>query len=264
MGWQATLKRTVSAAVIAAAVCGISQASADQADAPRDPWEQTNRELFDFNIGLDRAVMRPVSRGYRSVVPDPLRNGVSSALENLSEPQTLINNLLQGDLEAGWNTFVRFLLNTTIGGAGLFDLTTYGHFERRKEDFGQTLAVWGVDSGPYVMLPLLGPSTARDTAGRVVDTLTDPFGFVFGFVPSMARTGTSIVDNRSETIEATESLEATAIDFYASVRTLYYQNREHEIRNGEPAPLDDLYKDLELQKDVEVRFPKSAQVSTAN
>lgn len=227
------------------------------ADAPEDPWEETNREVFDFNMGLDRAVMRPVARGYRTVVPGPARSGISNALDNLTEPRTLINNVLQGDGEAAWNTFMRFMINSTVGLGGLFDVTTTGNFERRKEDFGQTLAVWGVDSGPYVMLPLFGPSTGRDTAGFLVDTVTDPFGFVFGFVPAIARTGTQMVDNRSELIEETEVLEDTAIDLYASVRTLYFQNREHEIRNGKPPALDDLYRDLELEKDVSVSFPRT-------
>ncbi len=227
------------------------------ADTLRDPYEDTNRDIFQFNLGLDRGVIRPVSRGYRTVTPAPLRSGLSNALENLTEPQTLLNNILQGDAEAGWNTFMRFMINTTVGLGGLFDITTEGNFERRKEDFGQTLAVWGSDSGPYLMLPLFGPSNARDTAGKVVDIFTDPFSLVFGFVPAVVRTGTAIVDNRSETIEASESLEATSLDLYASVRTLHFQNREFQIRNGAPAPLDDLYRDLELQKDVSVRFPRA-------
>ncbi|MDF1722423.1 MAG: VacJ family lipoprotein [Minwuia sp.] len=223
----------------------------------RDPYEETNREIFQFNLGLDRGLIRPVSRGYRTVAPKPFRDGLSNALENLTEPQTLFNNILQGDAEAGWNTFVRFMINTTVGLGGLFDITTAGNFERRKEDFGQTLAVWGTDSGSYIMLPLFGPSSVRDTAGKVVDIVTDPFGLVFGFVPALSRTGAGIIDNRSETIEASESLEATSIDLYASIRTLHFQNREYQIRNGAPAPLDDLYRDLELQKDVAVRFPRA-------
>jgi phospholipid-binding lipoprotein MlaA len=241
----------------AATMVAVVFSGAALADAPDDPWENTNREIFEFNMGLDRAVMRPVSRGYRAVVPDPARQGISNALDNLTEPRTLINNVLQGDSEAAWNTFMRFMINTTVGLGGLFDVTTAGNFERRKEDFGQTLAVWGVDSGPYVMLPLFGPSTGRDTAGFVVDTVTDPFGLIFGFVPAVARTGTQMVDNRSELIEETEVLEDTAIDLYASVRTLYFQNREHEIRNGKPPALDDLYRDLELEKDVSISFPRS-------
>lgn len=238
-------------------VGGVLMASAALADAPEDPYEQTNREIFAFNMGLDRAVMRPVARGYRTVVPDPLRLGVSNALENLTEPKTFVNNLLQGDAEAAWHTLLRFTINSTIGIGGLFDVTTAGHFERRKEDFGQTLAIWGYHSGPYLMLPVLGPSTGRDTVGFVVDSVTDPFNIVFGFVPSAARTGTSMVDRRSEVIEEFEAVESTAIDLYASVRTLYYQNRENEIRNGAPPPLDDLYRDLELEKSVEVSFPRT-------
>lgn len=259
---MAGTRMRVTAAAIGMALIAMP-ALADTPDQPRDPYEETNREIFDFNMSLDRAVMRPVASGYRAAVPDPLRKGVSNALENLTEPTTLMNNLLQGDVESGWNTFMRFLINTTIGIGGLFDITTLGKFERRKEDFGQTLAVWGVDSGPYVMLPLLGPSTARDTAGRVVDTVTDPFGFVFGFAPSLARTGTAMVDNRSELIEETEALEETALDLYASVRTLYYQNRESAIRNGEPAPLDDLYRDLDLEKDVTLSFPRGGAAAPA-
>ncbi|ANK80967.1 MAG: hypothetical protein TEF_09290 [Rhizobiales bacterium NRL2] len=231
--------------------------AAAAADAPADPYEQTNREIFDFNMGLDRAVMRPVARGYRTVAPEPLRLGVSNALENLTEPRTLINNILQGDGEAAWNTFMRFMINSTVGIGGLFDVTTAGNFHRRKEDFGQTLAVWGYESGAYIMLPVFGPSTGRDTVGFVVDSVTDPFNLVFGFVPTAARTGTAMVDKRSEVIEEFEVLEDTAIDLYASVRTLYYQNRENAIRNGAPPPLDDLYRDLELEKSVEVSFPRA-------
>jgi phospholipid-binding lipoprotein MlaA len=246
------LRNVVAAAAVATLLSGVALA-----DAPDDPYEETNRDIFEFNMGLDRAVMRPVARGYRTVIPGPARQGISNALDNLSEPRTLINNVLQGDGEAAWNTFMRFMINSTVGLGGLFDITTEGNFERRKEDFGQTLAVWGVDSGPYLMLPLFGPSTGRDTAGFVVDTVTDPFGFVFGFVPAIARTGTRMIDNRSELIEETEVLEDTAIDLYASVRTLYSQNREHEIRNGAPPPLDDLYRDLELEKNVQVSFPRT-------
>ncbi|WP_417514298.1 VacJ family lipoprotein [Minwuia sp.] len=227
------------------------------AEAVEDPYESTNRDIFEFNMSLDRSLMRPVARGYRTVVPDPYRQGISSVLDNLTEPRTLLNNILQGEGEAAWNTFMRFMINSTVGLGGLFDITTAGNHERRKEDFGQTLAVWGAGSGPYLMLPVFGPSNGRDAAGFVVDTVTDPFGFVFGFVPAAARTGTAMVDNRSELIEETEVLEDTAIDLYASVRTLYTQNREHEIRNGAPPPLEDLYRDLELEKDIQVTFPRS-------
>ncbi len=250
------LRSTMVAGALGLATVLAAAAPASAADV-RDPYEETNREIFQFNLGLDRGLIRPVARGYRTVAPEPFRDGLSNALENLTEPQTLFNNILQGDAEASWNTFIRFMINTTVGLGGLFDITTAGNFERRKEDFGQTLAVWGSDSGPYVMLPLFGPSNVRDTAGKVVDIFTDPFGMVFGFVPAISRTGAGIVDNRSETIEASESLEATSIDLYASIRTLHFQNREYQIRNGAPAPLDDLYRDLELHKDVAVRFPRA-------
>jgi len=247
------IRATFAATILAAAVV----TAPAMAEAPEDPWEETNRELFAFNVGLDKAVVRPVSRGYRTVMPGPVRSGVSNALENLTEPRTFLNNIMQGDAEAAWHTFLRFTINSTVGLGGVFDVTTAGNFERRKEDFGQTLAVWGVESGPYMMLPLFGPSNGRDTAGFVVDTVTDPFSYVFGFVPAVARAGTEIVDNRSEVIEESESLENTAIDLYASVRTLYRQNREHEIRNGAPPPLDDLYQDLDLKKDIQVTFPRA-------
>ena len=239
---------------LAGLLAACSTTPPDERSDSRDVFENTNRSIYAFNMAADTYLLEPVADGYRSTIPEGGQQAVNYHLRWASMPSTAINSTLQGKFENAGLATLNFLVNgLTLGFADL----TQDHDTIEQEDFGQTLAVWGSDSGPYLMLPLFGPSNARDTAGKVVDIFTDPFSLVFGFVPAVVRTGTAIVDNRSETIEASESLEATSLDLYASVRTLHFQNREFQIRNGAPAPLDDLYRDLELQKDVSVRFPRA-------
>lgn len=251
-----------SALLAGMAMAPVSSATAETYE---DPFEETNREIFDFNVGVDKALVVPLARGYRTVVPGPLRQGVSNAMENLSEPQTFLNNLLQGEMKAAGHTFARFVINSTIGLGGLFDITTAGDMPRTKEDFGQTLAVWGAESGSYIMLPLFGPSNTRDVAGRVVDTLTDPVNLVAGFTPAMVRRGVELTDNRSELLEQSEELERTAVDLYATVKALYGQGRSHQIRNGAEPPAEEIYPSMDtedddddrLRKKLDIRFPLS-------
>lgn len=214
-------------------------------EAANDPLEPTNRYLFDVNLAADDLVINPVATMYREGVPDPYRDGIRNFLNNLQMPVTILNSALQGDWDNTVDASVSFFINTTAGLGGIFDIP--GSFDEgpRREDFGQTLAVWGVDEGPYVMLPLLGPSNARDTAGLAVDILTDPLTYLLSPWLSYARGGSQGVQVRSDLGEDYDTMRRTSIDFYASVRSLYRQNRQAMINNGEMPEVsmydDDLY-----------------------
>lgn len=202
--------------------------------AAADPLEDINRPIFEMNLTLDRYVMRPVTRMYMEA-PQPARNGVSNVLNNLQSPVILVNDLLQGEMSRAGATFGRFFINSVFGLFGVFDLADEMGLPGHKEDFGQTLASYGVGPGPYVVLPFLGPSNVRDVAGRVFDRAIDPRNVVVPAGASGGVTGVSLINTRSRTIDETETLEETSLDLYAAVRSLYSQNREFEIRNGRPA-----------------------------
>lgn len=207
-----------------------------------DPLENFNRGSFEFNLFLDRLLLEPVAKGYRLVTPGFVRTGVSNFLFNLKTPVTVANDLLQGEPHRASESLGRFMFNTILGFGGLVDIGgMLGMPEPHTEDFGQTLAVYGVGSGPYIMMPLLGPTNPRDLTGLVVDFVFDPLTFIVPTETSLARRGATVVTFREENIETIDELERTSIDFYAATRTLAQQFRENEIRNGEPAPLDDVY-----------------------
>ena len=207
-----------------------------------DPLEALNRGSFSFNLFLDTYLLKPVAKTYRFVTPRFVRTGVTNVLHNLGTPVTVVNDLLQGEPRRATDSVGRFMLNTIMGVGGLVDVGgLLGMPERHSEDFGQTLAVYGLGSGPYLMLPLLGPSNPRDLAGMVVDFAFDPFTFFAPTAASLGRTGAKVVSFREANIETIDELKRTSIDFYAATRTLAQQLRQSEIRNGAPAPLDDIY-----------------------
>jgi phospholipid-binding lipoprotein MlaA len=216
---------------------------------PDDPLEPLNRGIFQFNLVLDGLLLEPAARIYRMAAPQFVRTGVSNFLANLRTPVVLANDLLQGEFERAELTLGRFMLNTILGVGGFVDVgDKVGMPARHYEDFGQTLAVYGVRSGPFLMLPLLGPSNGRDAVGRVVDLGFDPFS-IFGVVDpgvvpievALARRSAEIVSFREETLDEFDELERSSIDLYAAVRTLYGQFRANEIRNGGVADVDDIY-----------------------
>ena len=214
--------------------------SAQQGNA--DPLEDFNRGSFQFNLFLDRYLLKPVAKTYRFVTPSFVRTGVSNFVFNLKTPITVANDLLQGEPTRATESLGRFMFNTIMGFGGLVDVGgMLGMPERHTEDFGQTLAVYGVGSGPYLMLPLIGPTNPRDLAGMVVDFVFDPLTFIAPTESSLGTTGVNIVSARERNIETFDELERTSLDFYAATRTLSQQLRENEIRNGAPAPLDDVY-----------------------
>jgi phospholipid-binding lipoprotein MlaA len=206
----------------------------------KDCFESLNRVSFALNQDLDKVIFKPVAKAYRSL-PSPIRTGTSNALNNLSSLITIPNNFLQGDFKkAGVNTG-RFIINTTVGVLGIFNVAEKAGFSKyEKEDYGQTLAVWGVDAGCYLVLPVLGPSTIRDTAGSFINVMGgDPWYNVSAhgnneylsksdYMISKTLTG---IDFRAKNIEAIDNLQKNSLDFYASVRSLYLQDRQKKIMN---------------------------------
>ena len=206
-----------------------------QTEASADPWEGFNRHLFGVHQAVDNAVLEPVARGYRAVTPRPLRTGVVNFLRNLKAPVVLANDLLQGEVNRAGSTVGRFAINTTMGIGGIFDPATSMGLEHHDEDFGQTLAVWGVPSGPYIFVPLLGPTTLRDGAGQIVDNAFDPLTWAdFDDVDTVraARVVISGVAQREILIEQIDSLEAQGGDTYVAYRSAYEVSREAAIQNG--------------------------------
>jgi phospholipid-binding lipoprotein MlaA len=232
-------------------------------DDENDPIEPVNRAIYNVNWVLDGLFLEPAARIYRMVTPQFVRTGVSNFLANLSTPVVLVNDLLQGEPKRAELTLGRFMFNTIMGAGGLIDIGgMLGMPERHSEDFGQTLAVYGVGSGPYLMLPLLGPSNVRDTVGQVVDLAFDPLTILGAIdigifiVPTefgLARTGAETLSFRERNIENIDELRRSSIDEYAAVRTLYRQFRASEIRNGAPADLDEIY-DEDLYEDPDALY----------
>jgi len=207
----------------------------------KDCFGKLNRGIFAFNKGLDNVIFQPVAKGYRKL-PSPIRTGTSNALNNLSHLMTVPNNVLQGDLDKAGNNTMRFVINTTVGILGLWDPATNLGFEKiEKEDYGQTLGAWGIESGCYLVLPILGPSTARDAVGSIASFLGgDPWYNVtvknntqhfedFDYYSTRATSG---IDFRAKNIESFKNLEKNSMDFYASVKSLYLQDRQKKISNS--------------------------------
>ncbi|MDR2214732.1 MAG: VacJ family lipoprotein [Nevskiaceae bacterium] len=201
-----------------------------QRDA-RDPMERFNRSVYVFNDKLDRAVARPVARGYVKVVPQPMRTGVSNFFANLGYPTTVVNGLLQGKPVQFTSDLGRFLVNSTIGIGGLFDPATRMGLQSHDEDFGQTMAKWGMPSGPFLMLPVLGPSTLRDTAGDVADIYTSPKHYINNDWVRYGLYVPELIDKRAQLLTV-ESLQNDVYDPYSFMRNAWLQRREYLIRDG--------------------------------
>lgn len=225
---------TACLAMMSLAVVGCST-SYDEAATPgmSDPFEGTNRAIFEFNEVVNDAVLHPAIDGYRYVVPAPARTGVSNVVEHLKSPAHFTNQLLQGDVDGAGRVVFRTVVNTFVGFGGLFDFAAAEGYEGEGEDFGQTLAVWGVDHGPYIVVPLLGPSSVRDYAGYFVDAYADPLRFYADNVGEehlyYTKVGVQYFELRNSVKDVLEELQASSIDYYASVRSSYYQARQAAI-----------------------------------
>ena len=232
---------TISAAALTLLLGACSTPSADSL-AQNDPWEKTNREIFEFNLSMDRAILRPVARGYRDVVPEFARDGVHNFLTNLNSPVILANDVLQGEAEKAGNTLGRIVINTTVGVGGLIDVASKVGIPYHENDFGITLGKAGAAEGSYLMLPFAGPKPPRDLLGTGVDVAFDPF--TWAIFPGdntlmMVRVGMGVLDARTSQLDAVETIERSSIDFYATTRNLYRQSRNARINEGNPGT-DDL------------------------
>jgi phospholipid-binding lipoprotein MlaA len=195
-----------------------------------DPWQNFNRRVFAFNDGVDKYLLRPIAVGYKAVMPDPLERGVTNIFDNVMEVPSVINGVMQGNLGGAAHDTGRLLVNTTLGLGGLLDVARYMKLPADDpEDFGQTLAVWGVGSGPYLVLPLLGPSTIRDGVGRPVDWYLDPTTYIEHVRTSNTVKGISILDTRAGLLSLEKNITG---DKYTFFRDVYLQRREYLINNG--------------------------------
>ena len=231
-----------------------------EAQNTNDCFEKLNRATFAFNQGLDRALIKPIAEGYRKL-PDNVQKGTSNAVRNLSSLITIPNNILQGDVKTAIINTARLTINTTAGLLGTIDVANKIGFPKyEKEDYGQTLGKWGFGTGCYLVLPVLGPSTLRDTAGSFANVMGgDPWynASIHGnneflseglYITSKAISG---VEFRANNIESFENLEENSIDFYASVRSLYLQDRENKIKNNQRGNIDVIYEDDEDWEEIE-------------
>jgi phospholipid-binding lipoprotein MlaA len=237
-------------AILLAALLLLGCASAPEQRDPRDPWEGFNRQVFEFNSDFDRAILKPVARGYRKITPRIIDDGVTNFFANASDPGVAVNSLLQGKPIDALNAFSRFVFNTTFGVLGIFDFAgTYMDLPKQNEDFGQTLGVWGVPDGPYLVLPFLGPSSLRDAPSIAVDLYLEPLtyydveeGVAWGLVV------VRVVDVRADLLPLEGVVEEITYDPYITLRDAYLQRRAFLVRDGAPPPQeqDPLLRELEL------------------
>ncbi|MEL6799673.1 MAG: VacJ family lipoprotein [Pseudomonadota bacterium] len=207
-----------------------------------DPYEKTNRKVHNFNVGLDRALLRPTSTAYGVVVPRPVRTGVSNFANNIDTPRFMLNDLAQGNIVDAGHNFMRFLVNTTLGVGGIFDPATSFGLETRRTGFGETLHVWGTEEGAYIELPVFGPSNERDAIGTVVDFISNPLSATIDasddWIPPTANVMDRLGD-RYDFADTIDSLFDDSEDSYISARILYIQNRRFELGgNGGNAEFD--------------------------
>jgi phospholipid-binding lipoprotein MlaA len=234
-----------------AATTPTASTTADDADTEHDPAEPVNRAIFKVNVAADHAVMRPVAQAYVDHVPEGVQKGIHNVVQNLKEPAVAVNDALQGNVNQAWQSVQRLAVNSTVGVAGIFDVASQLGLPPHKADFGQTLAVWGVGEGPFVELPLLGPSNARDTVGTAVDMALNPLTFVGGAPATYAGVATgsaNVVDTRSQHLHDLDELERNSLDYYATLRSVYRQHRDAEISAAkQPAP----------EGQVDISFPNT-------
>ena len=214
-----------------------------------DPFENINRVTYKVNDVLDKAILTPVAKGYQAVIPEFARTGISNVFNNIGDVATAVNNLLQGKPEDAANDVGRVLLNSTLGIFGLIDIATPGGLEKHDEDFGQTLGKWGVGSGPFLVLPLMGPSTLRDGPARFVDSYAGYYRYVHHIRTRNTAFGVEIIDLRAHLLGASDTLDTAALDKYQFVRDAYMQRRLYQVHDGKvPQALKDkLEDDLEPQ-----------------
>lgn len=202
----------------------------DREPNPQDPWEGFNRKVFAFNDVLDRYALKPVARGYRFITPDPVETGVGNFFSNLGEPRTVLNSLLQGKVRNASIATSRFIINTTVGVAGLWDVASRMEITGQEEDFGQTLGAWGWEESRYLVLPLLGPSTLRDTGGLPADMYSYPTTYIDDDETRLGLTALRVIDTRAGLLDQEALIQG---DRYSFIRDAWLQQRRFEVNDGE-------------------------------
>ncbi|MCG6965144.1 MAG: VacJ family lipoprotein [Chromatiaceae bacterium] len=219
--------------ILGAATALVGCATGVDAD-PLDPLEDYNRSMYQFNDALDRAVIKPLARGYQAITPAPVNKGITNFFNNLSDVRSAVNNLLQFKIGRAFSDVGRVAINSTVGILGLLDVANNMNLPRYDEDFGQTLGVWGMGPGPYIVLPFFGPSSGRDGVGVVVDWFTDPVMLIDDNAIRWGLRGLDVVDTRADLLNASRVLEQAALDPYAFVRDAYIQRRRDLVYDGNP------------------------------
>jgi len=231
------VKRVTGIAAAVMLMIGLS-GCATTASNPKDPFEGFNRVMFSVNEGID-VVVKPVAEGYDKVAPDPVKAGVGNFFGNIADIWIAVNNFLQGKPAEGFSDIGRVLVNSTVGIVGLIDVASEIGLEKHAEDFGQTLGRWGVEGGPYLFWPILGPRNVRDTFGFAVDASVDPVGHVDHVATRNTLMGIRFIDLRASLLPADKVVEQAAFDKYDYIRNAYFQNRRSVIYDGNPPPLED-------------------------
>jgi len=230
--------RAIAMGVLLLAMGGCaSTATNNVSTGDNDPYESFNRKVFALNESFDKHLMRPVAVFYTRAIPEPARDGLHNALTNLSLPVTFANDVLQGEAHRAVDTVGRFIVNSTIGIGGLVDVAQKTGIPEHSADFGETLGVWGVGEGPFLVLPALGPSNPRDAVGYAADIALDPVTWVTFRSSTFFKLGRGvlgIIDERAQVLGPLDELERTSLDLYATERSLYRQHREAEINHGKP------------------------------
>ncbi|TMG87013.1 MAG: VacJ family lipoprotein [Betaproteobacteria bacterium] len=229
-----TMSRPHHSARVAAlllSICLAGCATMPHVDRPQpdDPLESLNRAVFDTNTALDTALIKPIAETYRAILPQWTRDRIRSVIDNLAEPRIFVNDLLQRRPDAAGVTFARFFINTIVGLAGMFDLAAERGFAKQSGDFGQTLYTWGVDDGPYLVLLLLGPSNLRDAFGLGVDVLTTPPALIASSHANLAVGVVDGIDLRARNIETLDEIKASALDYYAHLKSIMQQRRQIQL-----------------------------------
>jgi phospholipid-binding lipoprotein MlaA len=227
-----TIIRWVSMTLMALLLTACASIPPGSTADPRDPFERYNRAMFSFNKTVDDKVLKPVATGYVDVIPDLVRTAIGNFFGNIGDVWTAVNNYLQGKPREGTNDLARVVLNSTFGIVGLIDVATPAGLVQHEEDFGQTLGVWGVKSGPYLVLPILGASTVRDGLARPVDLYADPITQIDSTGVENSLRALRLVDDRATLLYSTRMMEDAALDPYLFVRDAYLQRRESRVRDG--------------------------------
>lgn len=222
-------------------------ASTEYVENERDPWQGFNRTVYGFNDTLDKALLKPTAQGYQAIAPDFVESGVRNFFSNIDDVSIAINNLLQGKVENAFSDVGRVLLNTTVGLLGLFDVASDMGLQKHNEDFGQTLAAWGVDSGPYLMLPFFGPSTLRDSTSVPVDNfLLNPINHIdMEKSDRMYLMAVDVVSVRAELLSLEKTVDEISTDKYSFIREAYLDRRHYLVHDGQPPEEESLYEGLD-------------------